>query len=720
MGAQGGMRWGRSPLRKENGRHLFFFASILLILISLLASKIPQCAATAVTMDEGAGVGSDEADTTEGDWGHGSGGAAAAPYVRNPKMNPLVKVYNTTVYWYGGNNGKVSCEGCMRDNPNITFLAPDYACSMERHQPPASPGNWNNGTNEFFVGVDPSRIITQVNLTMHGRFRCPMGAMNAPPTILNILVESAAITQEPIDYTACLNCPYCASCDACMTNITVVGTEFEEWPTMWNYEANNTIHVRVLSGMVCLHSIDIFVETVPAHIPITSTITTLTTGNVTTTGGGGDKDREFRMPIWGYALIGASGFFCFASIVIWMTYVVTKRVRRRMRRYGSIQDDDDVEKRSGCCDCLGPVVDTETESDYGDDYDYSRRPRSIYASIDVNEVGEDTKRLLGIPAGGDLSGSAERKALLKISHKRGKLRASGQHNHHHHRKDSSGQRGRRHKKSSQEGMVKQMDYGEIVLGERVGKGSYGEVFKGTWRGTEVAVKKLPYYFEQLEDREQQKTFLEGFIQETQLMKTLHHPNVIQLFASFTHPEVMIVMEFMARGSLYQILHDKSVDLSWDLRRQILLDAARGMTYLHKSQPVIVHRDLKSHNLLVGEHWRCKVSDFGLSRMLTAMDTMTSCGTPSWTAPEVLRGEKYTEKCDVYSFGIVLWECVTRMTPHEGIPHFQVVFQVGTQGLRPEIPGDTPHHWGRLTADCWAEDPDARPSFEEILDRLQKF
>ncbi len=118
-----------------------------------------------------------------------------------------------------------------------------------------------------------------------------------------------------------------------------------------------------------------------------------------------------------------------------------------------------------------------------------------------------------------------------------------------------------------------------------------------------------------------------------------------------------------------------------------------------------------HNLLVGEHWRTKVSDFGLSRMVNYMNTMTSCGTPSWvftfffglcqylwygllinnkpffssklqTAPEVLRGEKYTEKCDVYSFGIVLWECVTRQTPHEGIPHFQVVFQVGTQGLRP--------------------------------------
>lgn len=641
--------------------------------------------------------------------GPGEGGAAAPNFeAERAKQNPLVKIYNTTVYWHGGNNGGVSCANCSSIAPHATFLAPDYACNMESHPPPASPGDWSNGTKHFFVGVDPSRVVTQVNLTMHGRFRCPVSRDSAPPTILNILVESAAITQEPLDYAACIDCEFCKLCDGCMTSVTVVGTEFEIWPTSWNYEVNNTINVRVLSGLLCLYSIDIFVETIPAHLPITTIITTSNTSTSTGGGGGGDDDKPFKMPIWGFVLIGTSSFFCCASIVIWITYVTVKRIRRR-RRYGSIQDYD--ERKTGCCDCLGPVVDTETESEYGD-YEYTGRPGSIYTSIDINEVGEDTRRLLGIPAGGDM-GSAERKALLKISH-RGKLRASGQH-----RKESSGKRSRG-KKSSQDGLVKQMDYGEIVLAERVGKGSYGEVFKGIWRGTEVAVKKLPYYFEQLEDKEQQKTFLEGFIQETQLMKTLRHPNVIQLFASFTHPEVMIVMEFMAKGSLYQILHDKSIDLSWDLRRQILLDAARGMTYLHKSQPVIVHRDLKSHNLLVGEHWRCKVSDFGLSRMLTAMDTMTSCGTPSWTAPEVLRGEKYTEKCDVYSFGIVLWECVTRMTPHEGIPHFQVVFQVGTQGLRPDLPSDTPHHWARLTADCWAEDPDVRPSFEEILDRLQKF
>jgi len=103
-----------------------------------------------------------------------------------------------------------------------------------------------------------------------------------------------------------------------------------------------------------------------------------------------------------------------------------------------------------------------------------------------------------------------------------------------------------------------------------------------------------------------------------------------------------------------------------------------------------------------------------------INTMTACGTPSWTAPEVLRGEKYTEKCDIYSFGVVLWESVTRKTPHEGLPHFQIVFQVGTQGLRPTIPRHCPHAWARLITDCWSEDPNGRPSFEEIRERLQNF
>jgi len=219
-------------------------------------------------------------------------------------------------------------------------------------------------------------------------------------------------------------------------------------------------------------------------------------------------------------------------------------------------------------------------------------------------------------------------------------------------------------------------------------------------------------------------FLQDFYKEVIIMRSLRHPNILQFLGACTvPPNICIVMEFMPMGSLFKILHDEAItQMDFDLLKRMMLDTAKGMNYLHKSDPIVIHRDLKSHNLLVDENWKVKVCDFGLSKILeTQADftSMTACGTPSWTAPEILRNEKYTEKADIYSFGIVLWECVSREDPYYGMPPFQVVLAVGTKGMRPIIPSQTPARWANLIRSCWNEQAQQRPSFDQIIIKLDE-
>ncbi|GAM26026.1 hypothetical protein SAMD00019534_092010, partial [Acytostelium subglobosum LB1] len=258
---------------------------------------------------------------------------------------------------------------------------------------------------------------------------------------------------------------------------------------------------------------------------------------------------------------------------------------------------------------------------------------------------------------------------------------------------------------------------EIVVLNRIGRGSCAEVYTGTWRGITVAIKKAKILSE--DDDE----FLSELAQEAAIMSQLRHPNVCQFLGTCNNvPEVLIVMEYMSRGSLYRMLHDRSVIIDWMRMKSIALDIAKGMNYLHCCDPIIIHRDLKSHNLLVDEHFRVKISDFGLStrfkQHLDKKTTMTPVGTPCWTAPEVLRNDPYTEKADIFSYAIVLWELATREDPYEGMPTFQIVISVGQHKLRPIMPAHVPAPFTRLITECWSEDPSQRPSFNDIVKRLE--
>jgi len=263
--------------------------------------------------------------------------------------------------------------------------------------------------------------------------------------------------------------------------------------------------------------------------------------------------------------------------------------------------------------------------------------------------------------------------------------------------------------------IKQIDISDIQIKERIGKGTFGEVYKGIWNGTEVGVKFLT-------PTNITEQFLQDFYKEVTIMRSLRHPNVLQFLGACTSaPNVSIVMEYMPKGSLFKILHDESIVLESERIRTMVIDAARGMNYLHISDPIIIHRDLKSHNLLVDDHWRVKVCDFGLSKICQTssdMNNMTACGTPSWTAPEILRNEHYTTAADVYSFGIVLWECITREDPYYGMPPFQVVLAVGTKGLRPLVPQTCHSCWIKLMTECWSENPSERPSFSSVMNSLE--
>ncbi len=188
------------------------------------------------------------------------------------------------------------------------------------------------------------------------------------------------------------------------------------------------------------------------------------------------------------------------------------------------------------------------------------------------------------------------------------------------------------------------------------------------------------------------------------------------------PNVCLVLEHCVHGSLHEFLRSEtthSIRITMSLVYRFAVDIARGVKYLHNKQN-IVQRDLKARNVLVDASLNAKVSDFGLSRVMTetgADGNLTACGTPAWTAPEIVRMEAYTDKVDVYSFGIILWELITRQEPYGGKRGVQIAYAAAEQGKRPEIPSYVPRNYSVLMQECWADRPADRPTFNQILKRL---
>ncbi|KAK4435278.1 Serine/threonine-protein kinase CTR1 [Sesamum alatum] len=254
---------------------------------------------------------------------------------------------------------------------------------------------------------------------------------------------------------------------------------------------------------------------------------------------------------------------------------------------------------------------------------------------------------------------------------------------------------------------------DLQLREEVGQGSFAVVYRGVWNGSDVAVKVYSgsQYSEQ--------TLLD-YRKEINIMRRLRHPNVLLFMGAVcTEEKLAMVTEYLTRGSLFKTLHRNNQSLDVRRRLKMAIDVARGMNYLHHRNPPIVHRDLKSSNLLVDKSWTVKVGDFGLSKLKdsTFLTAKSGRGTPQWMAPEVLRNEPSTEKSDVFSFGVILWELMTESIPWSNLNSLQVVGVVGFMDRRLDIPDNMDPQISSIISDCWQSNPEDRPSFEDIIRRM---
>jgi Ran GTPase-activating protein (RanGAP) involved in mRNA processing and transport/predicted Ser/Thr protein kinase len=257
-------------------------------------------------------------------------------------------------------------------------------------------------------------------------------------------------------------------------------------------------------------------------------------------------------------------------------------------------------------------------------------------------------------------------------------------------------------------------YAALGFSEKLGQGGFGIVFKGTWQHSEVAIKQLHM------DKSSTDT-LEEFQRETQVMVQLNHPHVIRLYGvCIDQSPYCLVMEYMPKGSLYDVLRN-TLPLTQALQEQIAIDIACGLAYLHDKD--ILHRDLKSLNVLLDDRLHAKLADFGLAKVKLEASTTSShraVGTTRWMAPEIMEEQPYARSADMYSYGVVLWELAARKIPFEGKPDLAVMRQV-TQGKRETIdaiPANCPSKLSRLIRHCWIMEPAKRPSAEEAITQLR--
>ncbi|CAF4820434.1 unnamed protein product [Pieris macdunnoughi] len=252
----------------------------------------------------------------------------------------------------------------------------------------------------------------------------------------------------------------------------------------------------------------------------------------------------------------------------------------------------------------------------------------------------------------------------------------------------------------------------VQLLDKIGRGNFGDVYKARLitTGQEVAVKTCRVALPE----EQKRTFL----QEGRILKQYQHPNIVRLIGIAVQKQpIMIVMELVSGGSLLTFLRTRAQNLNSRSLLAMCRDAAAGMRYLESKS--CIHRDLAARNCLIADDNSVKISDFGMSR--EEEEYIVSGGMKQipikWTAPEALNFGKYTSLCDVWSYGVLIWEIFSKGdTPYAGMSNSRAREKID-QGYRMPAPESCPEEVYALMLRCWEYEPEKRPHFNQIYTNI---
>ncbi|KAK1934997.1 Serine/threonine-protein kinase STY17 [Phytophthora citrophthora] len=270
---------------------------------------------------------------------------------------------------------------------------------------------------------------------------------------------------------------------------------------------------------------------------------------------------------------------------------------------------------------------------------------------------------------------------------------------------------------------------KVIIKRRIARGGYGEVYIGIYNDKPVAVKML------LPETRKSKVHRIAFLAEVKLMATLDHPHIVQLVGvAWDSPnDLCALTELVDGGDLRSLLNKYEMEhrrtgFTYE-KVKIALHIAHALAYIHSLSPPLIHRDLKSRNVLLTSHLDAKLADFGVAREHIDRTMTAEVGTSLWMAPEVLMGQRYDHKADIFSFGVMLAELNTHAMPYsharfqdgssDRLPDTAILQLVVTGNLHADFSQGGPDVLMRLGLDCVAVDPAQRPSTPEVLYRLHQ-